>query len=230
MECSERHAGNRMAVKCQLRWNWIPSQGKMLLLRAALPRSFFFKINPLCINSCDLWRGGPQCRHGHMSQWIRRIYCIRAAGERSDEERVMTGCCRCLLAGGQRASASWDTNRRESTLCILMSRHIVQVRRLKKKKKKEERASVCVISSCWKVIAEEHVERYLWYGRRILKVWCKRKIDRGAVNKDALMSPQWMFPFSISSTCNIQKMCHAEPDATLTPSASIGAFKVMTQT
>lgn len=51
-------------------------------LRAALPRSFFFRINPLCINSYDLWWRGAQCRHRHMSQWIRRIYCIRASGER----------------------------------------------------------------------------------------------------------------------------------------------------
>lgn len=102
-------------------------------LRAALPCSFFPKINPMCINSYDLWRGGPQYRYGHMSQWIRRIYCIRTAGETSDEERVMTGCCRCLLAGGQQLSASWGTNRRESTLCILMSQRIAQVHRLKKK-------------------------------------------------------------------------------------------------
>lgn len=169
-------------------------------LRAARPRCFFFKINPLCINSYDLWRGGPHCRPGHMSRWIRRIYYVRAAGETSDEERVMTGSCRCLLAGGQRMSASWDTNRRESTLCILMSRHIAQVHRNKKKERRKVWASVCVISSCWEVIAEEHLERHLWYGRRILNEWCKRKIARGAVNKDALTSPQWMFPFGLSGT------------------------------
>lgn len=73
MKRCEKYADNRMAVKWLLRWNWIPSQGGCFCSLSHF-LLLFFQINSFCIDCYDL-RGGPQCRRGCRSKWIKRICC-----------------------------------------------------------------------------------------------------------------------------------------------------------
>lgn len=73
MKRCEKYADNRMAVKWLLRWNWIPSQGGCFCSLSHF-LLLFFQINSLCIDCYDL-RGGPQCRCGRRSKWIKMICC-----------------------------------------------------------------------------------------------------------------------------------------------------------
>lgn len=89
MKHCEKHADNRMAVKWLLWWNWIPSQGGCFCSMSHF-LLLSFQINSLCIDCYDL-RGGPQCRRGRRSKWIKRICCKGSWKWRWEEGRWSGG-------------------------------------------------------------------------------------------------------------------------------------------